>query len=255
MDVMGVFGTLRKRWFLALPLLALTLAATAALWARPGPYQSESQVVLLPSEKISKPNGDNPYLSFVDSITLTADLVRREMIDPRTVQTLADHGFLSSYQVVDDPATAGPVLDITATGKNKTSVEQTLRAATAEISTKLASMQAGVKQSSQITSEVVSLDPHATLMISKKARTVVVALGIGIVLMLAIPQIADANLTRRRQRRGVMASRRKRPAELSEDDPFESSDGRTASEGRRVRASAGRDAEEYAQAGHPSDAR
>jgi hypothetical protein len=198
MDVMGSLHALRRRWLLALLLLLATLAGAAALGMRPGPYQSGSQVVLLPSQQISKPNGNNPYLSFGGSVSLTADLVRREMMDPRTALALAASGFPSTYQVVDDPATSGPVLDVTVTGSSKAAVEHTLYGVTAEISTKLAGMQAGTSRANRITSLVVSINPQATLLVSKKARSVVVALGLGLVFTIAVPQLVDASIARRR---------------------------------------------------------
>ena len=247
---MGSLGTLRRHWILAFLLLALTLAGTVELGSRPGPYQSESQVVLLPSVKISKPNGDNPYLSFIDSITLTADLVRREVTDPRTALALAAQGFPDSYQIVDDPETAGPVLDVTVTGSNKTEVERTLYAVTAEISTKLADMQSGVKQSNRITSLVVSLDPRASLLISKKARTVVVVLGLGLVLTIAIPQIVDAALSRRRRlrRRSTTFAERDTPTH-ADDDSLESSYSRDEGKSHPRVGAALRDRKERTQSG------
>jgi hypothetical protein len=218
MDVVGSFGTLRRQWILALLLLVLTLAGTVYEAHKPGPYQSTSQVVLLPSAKISKTNGNNPYLSFVTSISLTADLVRRELMDPRTSSALAAQGFPSSYQVVDDPATAGPVLDVTATGSSKASVEHTLYGVTAEIATKLGEMQAGVQEPSRITSQVVSFSTQPSLMKSKKARTVVVVLGIGLVLTFAISQIADATLGRRRRKSRPRAYGGGSPAGQQEED-------------------------------------
>jgi hypothetical protein len=250
-EVMGSLSTLRRHWILTFLLLVVTLAGTAALGSRPGPYQAESQVVLLPSVKISKPNGDNPYLSFIDAITLTADLVRREVTDPRTALSLAAQGFPDSYQVVDDPQTAGPVLDVTVTGNNKTEVEQTLHAVTAQIRTRLADMQAGVKQSNRITSLVVSLDPRASLLISKKARTVVVALGLGLVLTIAIPQILDAALSRRRglKRRSIAYADRDTPTPADDDHSLESSYSRDAGKPHPRVGAALRDRKERTKSG------
>jgi hypothetical protein len=223
MDVMGWLYALRRRWIMTLLLLLVTLAGAAALGSRPGPYQSESQVVLLPSKQISKPNGGNPYLSFDNSISLTSDLVRREMMDPRTALSLAAQGFQSSYQVVDDPATAGPVLDVTVTGTSKAAVERTLYGVTAEISTKLADMQAGTNGANRVTSLVVSADPQATLLISKKARTVVVVLGLGLVFTIAIPQLVDASIARRRLGRRATEHGALRPSAQVEGGSSESS--------------------------------
>jgi hypothetical protein len=198
MDVTGPLRTLRRRWILTLLLLLLTLAATVDMAKKPGPYQSESQVVLLPSKASSKTFGGNPYLSFGGSISLTADLIRREVMDPRTALALASQGYTSGYSVVDDPETAGPVLDVVVTGNEKYAVEHTLTGVTAEVGTKLAALQAGIKPDDRITSLVVSADPQPALKLSKKARPLALVLGLGLLLTIAIPQLVDAALTRRR---------------------------------------------------------
>ena len=76
----------------------------------PWTYTSQSTVVLLASQHASKVVGGNPYLAFDSSLTLTADVVRREVMDPRTGQDLAKRGYTASYAVVDAPDTSGPVL-------------------------------------------------------------------------------------------------------------------------------------------------
>jgi hypothetical protein len=156
---------------------------------------------LHPSKHISLPAGGNPYLSFGDSDTLTADLLRRELTAPAAVTRLAAAGYSSSYLVVDDTATAGPVLDITVTGNSKAMVEHTLLGVTAAASTTLAGMQASLSPSEQITSIVVSIAPEAKLSVGKKARTLIVVLAVGLVLAIVLPQAFDAAASRRRARR------------------------------------------------------
>jgi hypothetical protein len=199
-----------RRWYIAGPLLLLTLGASASLAARPGPYQSESEVVLLPSAQSSKLAGGNPYLSFDDSLTLTADLLRRELTAPPLVQSLGRNGYRSSYQVADDPLTAGPVLDITVTGNSKSSVEHTLAGVTYEAGRQLRFMQSHLAPIDRITLTTVSYAPKPSLLVSKKARTPVVALAIGLVLTLAVPLTVDAAVSDRRKA-GSRARSARRP--------------------------------------------
>lgn len=197
MNVTGTLHTLLRRWYVTLPLLALSLGFAGVLFARPGPYQVESQVVLLPPQTITSQNGDNPFLGFDNSITLAADLLRRELVDPATAQALAAKGYTSSYQVSDDPDTSGPVLDVTVIGRDKTSVEQTLYGVTAEVATKLAQLQSGLPSADQLTSLVVYLDAKPVTETTKKARTPLIVFALGFVLTIAIPQMVDAAFTRR----------------------------------------------------------
>lgn len=200
MEVMGWFRILRRRWRLTLLLVLLAVGAAAALATKPGPYVAQSQVVLLPSQHVSEPAGGNPYLSFGDSDTLTADLVRREVTAPNTAERLAAEGYTGSYTVVDDPSVVGPVLDVSVTGNSKAAVEHTIQGVTTAIGTTLAGMQTGLASADQITSRVVFIDPNAKLSLGKKARTVVVVLGIGVIFAIALPQAVDAAISRRRWR-------------------------------------------------------
>ncbi len=205
MDLTESVRALRRRWYVSLPLLLLTLGGTAALAVRAGPYQAESQVVLLPSAQTAKPAGGNPYLSFDDSLTLTADLLRRELTAPPVVHALAVRGYGSPFQVVDDPLTAGPVLDITVTGNSKSAVEHTLAGVTSQAAKQLSAMQGGLAPIDRINVKTVSYQGRAALEISKKARTPVVVLGLGLVLTVAITLMLDAAVTDRR--RAVIAVR------------------------------------------------
>jgi hypothetical protein len=202
MDLAASMRAMRRRWILTSILFLLTLAAAAMSWVKlPGPYQTESMVVLLPSHQSSTINGNNPYLSFGGSLNVAGDIVLREIMAPKTVVSLAAQGYTSSYTVVDDPLTSGPILDITVTGSSKSEVETTLQGVTAATQAQLDSLQSSLKPANRITSQVVSFNPTAKLLTSKKARTLVIVLGFGLVLTYAIPQIVDAEITRRRTRR------------------------------------------------------
>ena len=230
MDVSGSLHTLRRHWVLTTLLVLLTLLMAEAAWVKiPGPYQSQSQVALLASQQASQPNGNNPYLTFDGSLVTTADIVRREVLDPRIVTALAARGFTDSYEVQNDPLGIGPVLDIIVTGSSKASVEATQSAVTAEVQTELQQLQQGILPKNQITSMVVSSNPHASLLVSKKARPLVAVLAFGLILTLAIPQIVDAATSRRRNRRQKTQRPRPRaatgasglsPGDLSKPAPF-----------------------------------
>jgi len=218
MDMIELFRTLRKRWLLTALLLLLTFVGTAVLALRPGPYQAESQVTLLPSHQASRPAGYNPYLALDSSLTLTADLLRREVTDPRTAQVLASRGYPESYQIVDDPSTAGPVLDITVLGASKAAVEHTLQGVTAEIPVKLAQMQSAVKPVNQIGSLAVSVDPTAKLLVTKKLRLPVVVFALGLVFTAAIPQTVEASAIARRSRKAAGVAAGEPPLASGDED-------------------------------------
>jgi hypothetical protein len=202
MDLMASLRILRMRWILTSTLLLLTLVATgAAAYVWPRSYLADATTVLLASKNSAKLAGGNPYLVFNSSLTLTADVVRREVGDPRTGLSLTSRGYTASYTVVAAPDTSGPVLLITVTGKSKANVESTLHAVADEVGTKLSTLQAGITPDNQITDLILSMSPTATLSLSKMARPLVVILGFGLALTFFIPQIVDAQASRRRARR------------------------------------------------------
>jgi hypothetical protein len=183
-------------------LLALA-AAAAAVVKLPWTYTAQSTVVLLASPHASKAVAGNPYLAFDSSITLTADVVRRELMDPRTVQDLAGHGYTASYTVVDAPDTTGPVLLVTASGSNKAAVEHTLHGVTSEVATKLNELQSNVAPDNQIGDEVVAMSPQPSLSKGKKARPLAVILALGLALTFVVPQIVDRRAARRQGQDGA----------------------------------------------------
>jgi hypothetical protein len=202
MDIMETFRILRRRWILALLMLFIVLGGTATAGLKlPRTYISNSTVVLLASRAASKANGGNPYLSFSSSLPLTADVVRRELMDPRTVQALAQQGDSATYLVAAATDTSGPVLLVTVTGPQKAVVEKTLYGATAEIRVKLYALQAAVTAPNVITIITLSVDPHPSLSISKLARPLVVLLGLGLIFAFAVPLIVDAQSVRRSRKR------------------------------------------------------
>src|SRR5580693_3041015 len=178
MDLVASGRTLRRRWILTSFLFLLTLAAALAAWVKiPGPYQAESMTVLYPSQQASKLNGNNPLLSFGGSLNVAGDIVLREVSSPAYVAQLVARGYSSSFTIVDDPNTTGPILDLTVTGKNQGQVEQTLKGVTVAIKNQLAFIQQNYKPADRITSQVVSTQPTPQLLVSKKARTIVIILG------------------------------------------------------------------------------
>jgi len=203
MDLTASLRALRRQWILTGFLLVLTFVAGVAAWVKmPGPYQTQSMVVLVPSQQASKLNGNNPYMSYGGSESVAGDIVLRQVMDPATMTALASHGYTASYTVADDPTTSGPILDITVTGKNQALVENTLRGVTSEVQAKITALQSFLTPANRITSQVISFHPTATLQVSKKARTIVLIVGLGLVLTYALPQILDAEIRRRRGETG-----------------------------------------------------
>jgi len=213
MDLVESGRALRRRWILTSFLFLLTLFAAAVAWVKiPGPYQAESMIVLYPSKQSAKINGNNPLMSFGGSLNVAGDIVLREVSSPATVAKLASQGYGESFTIADDPNTTGPILDVTVTGSNQAQVENTLRGVTRAVQSRLNYIQAGYLPQNRITSGVVSTDPTPKLLVSKKARNIVIILGLGLVLTFAIPLMVDGEVSKRRGDRDRRASTSFTPA-------------------------------------------
>ncbi len=197
-------GALRRRWLLTTFLLLVTCFFGYNAYAKhSGPYSAESMVALVPSKQSSVLNGNNPYLSYGTSEIVAGDIVQRLVSAPDSAAKLAKEGYTGAFTMVDDSKTTGPIVDITVTDSSPVVVENTLRGVTNAFQAQLVKLQSNLKANDRITSQVVSFDPTASVVTSKKLRTVVEYLGLGLILTYVLPQIVDGNIERRRSRRAT----------------------------------------------------
>jgi capsular polysaccharide biosynthesis protein len=215
MDLIMSLRVLRRYWLLTIFLLLVTLAGTAAVvFVLPWSYQAQSTMVLLPSRNASQTNGFNPYLSFDSSVTNTAFLMGVVVTGPASRQALVSQGDTGTYTIGLSPDTDGPVLIATATAPTKSDAENTLKAVTAAVGANLHQLQVdkGVLPKNQIQFQVAAITSHATVLVSKKAKTVVLALALGLFLTVGVPMLVDARAARRRQERQDAEELAPRPA-------------------------------------------
>jgi hypothetical protein len=192
----------RRRAALTAGLVMLALASFAAALAWfPATYQSQASVVLLPSRAASRLTGGNPYLGFSPSLSLTADVVSRELMGPATAAQLASRGFTDPYTVAQPTyttTTTGSVLTITVTGTEPDRVERTLHGVISQVSIALAQMQGNVRPRSRITVMTLASSPAASLDASTTARPMVMTLVLALIAAFGLPVIIDGTLSRRK---------------------------------------------------------
>jgi hypothetical protein len=195
---MDMMKTLRKRWALTTALLILTLIATAAALVKlPWSYHATAGVMLLPSNNLARSYGGNPFLAFNPTINETADVLRYEATDMRTAQVLATAGYTQGYTITDAIGTSAPILLIAVTGSNAGAVEHTLTGVVNKISTLLASQQSSFSPFNKIHDMVITSDPEASRVTSKKARPLVLVFAAGLLFTVAVPVLVDAAEGRR----------------------------------------------------------
>ncbi|HEY5988523.1 MAG TPA: hypothetical protein VIV12_19405 [Streptosporangiaceae bacterium] len=191
-------------------LLVLVLVGTALAVAwMPRTYRAEGSVVLLASRAVARSTGDNPYLSFSESLTLTADVLSRELMAPGTVSELAAHGFGDPYTVELAPystTTTGAVLTATVTGTDRIGVERNLDGVMNQIQASLAGLQSGIQPYDRIRIATIAKSQWATLSVSHTARPLTLVAAAGLLLVLGLPWLVDAQIARLQARQGGPAA-------------------------------------------------
>lgn len=203
MDLLDSLNLLAKRWWLTLPIFLLTLISVGtAIFVLPWSYEAKATEVFLASSVQAKQAGGNPWLIFDGSLTVTAEVVGREMMGQKTAATLKTQGMRSSYVVGVAPNSTGPVLAIAVTGQNSSDVAATLNAIMKLIPDKLEQIQAdgGVRQAARIRLNVIEYSQQPTLKATSKIRMLAVMLFAGMMLMITVPLFAESISVRRRTR-------------------------------------------------------
>jgi hypothetical protein len=190
----------RGRWILTGGLLLLTLVGVGvAMVFLPRTYQASASVVLLDSRNGSEATGGNPYLNFNASLTLTADAISRQVMDPQTASSLASHGFLGSYTVgmpTYSTSTTGSVLLITVTSNAGGGVQHTLNGVIAAVRTSLATLQSGVRPADRIQLTVLVPAAGPSIDSAHTVRSIAIVAGFGLIVALGVPWMLDAQVRR-----------------------------------------------------------
>ncbi|MDX6354554.1 MAG: hypothetical protein QOF98_1457 [Streptomyces sp.] len=123
MDLAEIFRVMRRRWYVLLPGLLLTVALTVGAYVKvPVTYQSQSTVVLLNSQKATVAFDGNPYLSTQLSLNGMADSLARNLNSDAAITHLKSQGATSTTVAKLADNALGPLLWLTTTGTDKHAV-------------------------------------------------------------------------------------------------------------------------------------
>jgi hypothetical protein len=124
MDLAEIFRVMRRRWYVLLPGLLLTVALTVGAYVKvPVTYQSQSTVVLLNSQKATVAFDGNPYLSTQLSLNGMADSLSRNLNSDAAIAYLKSEGATSTTVAKLADNALGPLLWLTTTGTDKRAVQ------------------------------------------------------------------------------------------------------------------------------------
>jgi len=120
MDFGAMFGVLRRRWRVSVPVLLLTVFAAAGLYIKwPTTYQSDAEITLIGSPALgAQPGNDNnPYYD-IGSLGPLASILASNLSSDQSVQELAALGVTDAYTAQVPAYAAGPFIEIALTGKS-----------------------------------------------------------------------------------------------------------------------------------------
>lgn len=200
MDLAEIFRVMRRRWYVLLPGLLVTVGLTVAvLFVVPVTYQSQSTVVLLNSQKATVAYDGNPFLSTQTSLTGMADSLARNLNSDRSVRELKAAGATGTFEAKLADNAQGPLMWLTVTGTDKKSVLASDRILTDYAKDRLEEFQ---KQQSVVPKAMIRMttivppqDPVAQT--KTRLEYMIMAGGAGLVLTLVVVFYVEA---RRRPR-------------------------------------------------------
>jgi hypothetical protein len=189
MYVSDLVRVLRRRWYVAIPGLLITiLAAGIVLRIYPPSLQATGSVVFVSPPVSTEGSGStagtrsNPYLNFGAPLGATAEVVSAAVNSDQTAKQLKARGATGSYQVGINPNSSAPVLSVEATAGNNTDAMTTLNAVLGEIRGRLAQIQAdaGAPRNQYITAQAVTASPKALPVHGSVIRALAVILLVGV---------------------------------------------------------------------------
>lgn len=182
LDMREVLRVIRKRWYVTMPIVLITICLAAVANAvLPTTYQSECSISLLNSPDVAAeaPNNGNPFLSFSQALTVTADFLGRRLASDESAKALKARGLTGTYGVKLADNAMGPFLTLTVTGDDPAQVEKSIAVLNTFTAEQLKTMQAEQKApaGSQIASTVI-VPPQAPQAQTKSKLQYVALIGL-----------------------------------------------------------------------------
>ncbi|MFD6231224.1 O-antigen ligase family protein [Streptomyces sp. NPDC060232] len=148
MSIRELGAVLRRRWYVIVPAIVLSLLAALHLYRSvPVAYQSQSSVALLDSSAAAKlpPAFGNPISNAGGALVVTADVLIRTLSGADAARELHSLGVTDPYTVGFAANTSGPLLTLTVTGTDRGKVLQETNILTGFAGEQLNALQAAAK--------------------------------------------------------------------------------------------------------------
>ncbi|MDZ5660555.1 hypothetical protein HN031_03110 [Nocardioides sp. zg-1308] len=230
MELKVFWRTLRRRWYLSLVVMALTVAATAYVVRDVGPsYEAEGSALVFPpassirSEGATKTVG-NPYLELA-GVAQARDVVIRTL-KSRTVQTDWGEQFPGmSYEATPDFTNSAPIILFTVEGGTSTGAAAALDDLMARVPLILVDLQEGLGLSEDgfVTARKLTQDARPAIVRKNQIRagllTAAAAGGLGLLLLALVDSLLGVRARSRAQQDAARAA--EEDPDGPDDEPVE----------------------------------
>jgi hypothetical protein len=206
MEFTAVAAAVLRRWYVVLVGIALTTGLVYGVHIMvPPTYVATGSMLLLPPGA-SVPNGSNALLQ-LGGLEQPASLVVAYLAGDEARRQLAVKYPNSTYDIVLDPLSRGPLIQFTVEDPAPDQVMGALKAVLAAVPDALSRLQDEVDAPAvaRITSMPLAVDTEPTTKMSSALRAVIAAAGVGLVLTLVGAVAIDSLAVRRRERRTAAA--------------------------------------------------
>lgn len=210
MDLAEIFRVMRRRWYVLLPGLLLTVGLTVAVAVVvPVTYQSQSTVVLLNSQKATVAYDGNPFLSTQTSLTGMADSLARNLNSDVSVRELKSRGATGAFAAKLADNAQGPLMWLTVTGTDKAAVLASDRILTSYAKERLKQFQdqQSVAQKAMIRMTTIVAPQNPVAQTKTRLEYMVMAAGLGFVLTMAASFYVEARKRSRKPEPGAKTRR------------------------------------------------
>ncbi|HVM05306.1 MAG TPA: hypothetical protein VM242_09045, partial [Acidimicrobiales bacterium] len=207
MDLLALVRVMARRWYLALPLLGLTLLVAIVSYAKVTPvYEARGSMLLFAPALADDAEGRaNPYLLY-GNLKVAANVVSEVVSQKEIQEELAATGATGDYEVGTDPMTIEPTVVVVATGSDDVAPRTVLAVMQVfERELRAAQEQASAPPRTWITTRVVTPPGELTEQFGGKLRVVAVVLFLGFAVTLIVAFGADALERSRARQQGVEA--------------------------------------------------
>ncbi|MGH9119360.1 MAG: hypothetical protein ACRD0A_16260 [Acidimicrobiales bacterium] len=218
MDLVSLARLFVRRWWVTLPLLALTLVGVvAAATLSPPVYRSSGSIVLLNPPAAPDPNtlspsspvinAENPYARFND-LSVMVDIVARVMSSDSAEARLRELG-VDDYEVAGNQTfSSGPLIEVTADAPSAEAAIRSAELVLAEVQVVLEDRQLsrGTDPRYLISFDTIEAPSRTTTVLGSTLRMAIAVLAIGGLFTFGLAMLADVVLGRRAARAAKRSS-------------------------------------------------